>query len=426
MKRSSDLGWRSLWLGARWPARLLFVGLVALFVTRSIVSLKVGVPDRQGFLRMGAAALDGDFSRELTLNTYPPAFPVVMAPLEALRRLTGDAINRHLWGAGQLIALGFATLELGRALELDLTLGAVNLAWLSVWRPIVADLNNQNVSLFLLAMVAAALRLLRRERPAAAGMVLGAGMSLKLWPGLALLGYARRPRVFWPLCGGVLVALGLASLAVVMVLGPSHAGAALHYWLTEVAPQAGGPELANQSWRAEVLRLTGELGPDAVTGSYVWRKSVVGSLGLAVGAALWMAFAFFTLLRPGRSARVACLDSLLSLILGTAALPVAWPHSYVVLLPLALALAGSIPTLRCSGRALLWLFAAGAVLTSFLDYDLIGRPFAARLAFYGPGLLGALCMCAAGLGLRRSWQASDAPEPPAGVGIRSPEVEAVS
>jgi hypothetical protein len=139
----------------------------------------------------------------------------------------------------------------------------------------------------------------------------------------------------------------------------------------------------------------------------VWRNSLVGSVGLAIGAAVWLAFAVFTLRWPGRSTRVACLDSSLSLALGTAALPVAWPHSYVALLPLALALASSVPTL---GRRhhVIWLFAIGAVLTSFLDYDLIGRPLATRIAFYGPGLFGALFICAAGLGLRRTWQAQDA------------------
>jgi hypothetical protein len=375
------------------------------FAGRSVYSLKTGRADRLGFLDMGTAALAGDFDRELTRNTYPPAFSIAMAPIAALRRLTGDAVVRHLWGTAQILALIYATWRFGEALELSLGLGVVALGWLSVWRPIVGDLNNQNVSLFLLAMVAAALFDLRRRRPLTAGLWLGAGASLKVWPGFALVGSLRSGRVTIPLLGGVALAVLGAALAVVGVLGPERAVEATRFWLGEVAPRAGGSELANQSFRAEALRLTGTLGPTALTGPYAWRVTRAGTIGLALGVASWLAFAIFVALRPGKSARVNALDAALSLTLGTTALPVAWPHAYVVLLPLSLTLVSAVPQLRDRGRAvILTLFGAGVGLTSVLDYDIIGRALAGRLAFFGDGLLGALCFFAAGFGLRQLWQ----------------------
>ena len=418
--------WRFLWRAADWPSRLLFVAVLTLFVGRATYVVKQGRADRLGFMDMGGAALVGDFDRELLRNTYPPSFSVAMAPLAALQRSLGEPASRWLWGAAQLAALGYLTLEFGRALGLQLTLGAIAFAWLSAWRPIVGDLNNQNVTLFLLALVAGALALLRRKRPAAAGVALGVGASLKLWPGLALLGFLRPPRTALPLLLGMVFALGMASLAVVGTLGPGTARAALRFWLTEVVPRAGGTELANQSWRAEILRLTGATAPDGRTGTYQWQLSRLGSLGLAIGGVQWLGFALFTIIRPARSFQVRSLDSVLSLVLGTAALPVAWNHSYVVLIPIALAIVASLPLLESKGRGVLLLFAAGVSLVSLMDSDIVGRAFADRLAFHGNGLLGALLWFAAGLGLRALWQA--APQSPTSTdnGSRSPPANALS
>jgi hypothetical protein len=393
---------------------VLFLAVLLLFAGRSVYSLKTGRADRLGFLDMGTAALAGDFDRELTRNTYPPAFSVAMAPIAALRRFTGDAFIRHLWGTAQLLALLYLTLEFDEVLELRLGLGAIAFAWLAVWRPIAADLNNQNVSLFLLALVAAALGALRKRRPLGAGLWLGVGASLKLWPGFAVVGSLSSPRVGLKLLCGVALAVLAAMLAVLGTLGPDRAAEAMRFWLGEVAMRAGGSELANQSWRAEALRLNGIFDRSAATGPYQWQISHAGNLGLALGFTLWLVLAIAATLRPGRNARVGALDSVLSLVLGTTALPVAWPHAYVVLLPLSLAVVSAARELRERGRSLLVLYGAGVVLTSVLDYDIIGRPLAATLAFYGSGLLGALCFFAAGVKLRRLWQdaASEPARPP--------------
>jgi hypothetical protein len=396
--------WVALWRQAGLGSRVLFVLVLLFFAGRSVYSLKTGRADRLGFLDMGTAALAGDFDRELTRNTYPPAFSVAMAPIAALRRLTGDAVIRHLWGTAQLLALLYLTLAFDEVLELGLGLGAIAVAWLAVWRPIAADLNNQNVSLFLLAMVAAALGDLRKRRPLGAGLWLGAGASLKLWPGFAVVGSLRSPRVGLALLCGIALAMLGSALAVLATLGPGRAAEAMRFWLGDVAMRAGGSELANQSWRGEALRLNGIFDRSAATGPYQWQMSHAGNLGLAVGATLWLQLAIIASLRPARSARVGALDAALSLVLGTTALPVAWPHAYVVLLPLSLALVSALPELKDHRLGILALFVAGVVLTSVLDYDLIGRPLAGRLAFYGSGLLGALCFFAAGVKLRRLWQ----------------------
>ena len=399
-----------MWREARWPARCLFMALCGLFLLRAGFTDRVHPGgDREGFMRIGAQVLDGRLFLDPEVNTYPPPFAVAMAPLEAARRLVGDRPIRYLWGAAQLCALAVFTLGFGRLLGLSLSLGAVAVGWLFTWRYIVGDLNNQNTTLFLLALVTGALTLAARGRKVGAGALLGVGAALKIWPAVALWllllegwGAARRAAV------GFALGLGAAAGVTVAVLGPGRAVEAVRFWLLEVGPKVGGPGLLNQSWRGLALRL---LTPAPALLSPVKLLSgpgvgVAKLAALAVGAGVFALVLGWLTLRPSRSQRGRALDGLLVILALLPALPVTWFHYFTVVLPIVLAVVAGgrdlPPRTRAAARVLV---VAGTLIGAFLDVDIVGRPVWRAVAFYGNALWGALLVLAAGMLVREAWRA---------------------
>ncbi len=394
MEAALDRPRRSAWSIAAWPTRLAFLGLAGLFLARA---LHLGPhPDRLGFLQIGDGLLGRWPFESLAIDTYPPPFAVAMAPLAALARVLPDPAIRWLWGLCQLACLAWLTLACLRIFALPRSLGLVAVGWLCGWRPIVGDLNSQNVTLFLCALVVAALERDARGDRLRAGALLGLGAALKVWPILALPALMRRSQ--WPKALAGAAAGGLGAVAVaVAAYGPRAALEAFRFWIVRVIPQAGGAELQNQAFRGLVLRFLGPI-PAA--------RLVQAALGaLCLGAALAM-----VLSRPATSARVRALDGLLLVLAGTPALPLAWYFYYLPVAPVAMAVAGSTAELRpMARRSALWLLSLGTLLGGFIDVDVVGRRLWSAGAACGNSLFGALLVTAAGFVVREAWRAADAP-----------------
>ena len=389
--------WIDLWRTARWPARALFLALAALFVARAVYEPPSGC-DLGGFLDIGDGVLDGRLLQDTFINSYPPTFSVVMAPLSALARATSRLLVRHLWGLAQLAALSYFTLGFARLMRLRLSLGAVALAWLCTWRYVVGDLNNQNVSLFLWALTTLALTRAAEGRSAAAGLLLGFGSALKIMPGFAALALVE-PRT--PRRGSVVAAIAAGILATtaatMLVLGPRF-GRAMGFWLGRIVPSFGGPWPGNQGWNGLFQRLAGPGVPPP--------RLLATAAGLLVLGGLVAAL----FLRPATSSRVRALDASLAILAGLPALPIAWFHYYTAAIPVALAVAASWTRLEPGPRrAAGGLLAAGTLLGAFLDVDLVGAKAWAFAAHYGNALFGALLVLAAGLVLRAAWRREDEP-----------------
>ncbi len=378
----------ALWREARWADRLLFGALGVLFAVRA--TFRGPHPDRLGFLAIGQGVLEGRLYRNAVINTYPPSFSVAMAPLAWLESHLGDLPVRLLWGGGQLAALAAFTFLSARALRLRLSLRAVALAWLCCWRYIVGDLNNQNVTLFLLAILAWALAEFVRGREARAGLLIATGAALKVFPGFAVIGLWRGERRARLVAGCALGALGALGFTAA-VLGSARLIEAVRFWFEEVLPAAGGPQLLNQSLKGLLLRMA----PGG-------RTAMAAS---GIGAAALLSLALVFALRPARDRRGAALDALLATLLSVMLLPFAWFHYYTAGMPICLAVFsswGDLPP-RPRSRALA-LIVAGSAIGAFLDIDLVGRAAWTTAATFGNALFGALLVFAAGFVLREAWR----------------------
>ncbi len=410
----------ALWRAARWPARALFLVVATVFVSRAVVIGPHPLADREGFHKIGAAVLGGGLYAEREVNTYPPTFSVVMAAMEVARRTVGDRPLRWIWGAAQLACLIGATFGFARLLGLQLTLGALAACWFCTWRFIAGDLNNQNVTLFLFALVAGAGALAARERYGAAGALLGLGASVKLWPAAALLPLlcTESPRARRA-AAGFAAGIAAAAAAVVAALGPARAAEAMRFWIREVAPRVGGPSILNQSWRGLALRLLAVC--DVQSNTCLPGDGAARIAAAVAGAAVISVVLGFVVFRPARSVRVRTLDGALLVLAVMPALPVAWFHYYAVAIPVALAVtAGHRDLAEPVRRRAVALLVAGTVLGAFLDVDLVGRRIWSAVAFYGNALAGALLLLAAGLVVREGWRIAEVEAQETGTAAATP------
>jgi hypothetical protein len=396
--------WLSLWREARWPARALFLSLAALFLARAVYEPNSGC-DLAGFLRIGGQALERRLVDDPECNTYPPPFSVAMAPVAALAQLVGPRAVRHLWGFAQLAALAYSTLAFARVLGLRCSLGAIALSWLCGWGHVVDDLNNQNVSSLLWALVAWALVRASRGRSGTAAAALAAGATLKVMPGFAFLsllapGAPRRARAVLGFLAGL---LGV-TLATVLALGPQLFEEAVRFWLTRIVPHAGvrfGP--GNRGWSGLAARWW--------AGAEEAQRQWIHLLGNGTGLAVLAALVLVVFLRPARTFRGVALDALLVTAAGVLTLPIVWSHYLTICIPIALAVIASSHELAPAERRFACgLLAAGALLSCFFNVDLVGARIWAFVDHHGSTLWGTLLFLAAGLVLRSAWRRGDAVE----------------
>jgi hypothetical protein len=409
---SSPLAWlRALWRSAGWGERSLFLAVALLFAFRATFYRGRPGGDRTGFHVIAAGVLDGHPDRNPGRNTYPPTFSVAMVPVELARRSVGDLPVRMVWGLGQLAALVYLSFACASLFARHLGLGGLALVWVAGWRFVVSDLNNQNVSLFLAAMVAAALLAFDRGRETRAGALLGVGTLLKVWPGAALIALVfapalRRARAV----RGFVAAIAIGGAVTAVALGPAGLVEAIRFWIHDIVPRVGGPALLNQSFRGLCYRLlvpgvdirattTAPLGPLADRARLV-------SMGL--GLALFVSVCAVLFFRRARDGRERALDGFLLTVAVMPALPIVWVHYAVTTLPLMMAVAAvatdPTPTLLGMRRWAIALAAAGSILACLLDVDLVGVRAWRAAAFFGNALAGVLLLLSAGLMVRAIWR----------------------
>ncbi|HXI59749.1 MAG TPA: glycosyltransferase family 87 protein, partial [Polyangia bacterium] len=177
---------------------------------------------------------------------HPPAAQLLVLPLVPLG-FRGAAL---VWLALSLVALGGLALMLvavvtGEQRPRPLQV-AVAFGLLVLWPPVLHNLAKGQWSIFLATLVAAGWRALDRGRPRTAGAWLGLAASLKATP-LLLLGYLilRHRRAAGAMAAMVLAA-GLASLAVSGV-------EPWRVWLAAAAPNV----LAWQTWLVNTASVNG-------------------------------------------------------------------------------------------------------------------------------------------------------------------------
>ena len=345
------------------PAHLWLFALLAAWTVAALSQvlpfLRLSGGDFANLHRGAAALVAGESAFARPELDYPPLVPVLLAPLGLLSLETA----RLVWLALSLMAVVLAMLAVWRLAGRDLAATCAVAIVLLVDGSATPNLAIGQVNPVLLLLLALAL-LLHRSRPALAAAAVGLAAALKIWPGLLLLSWIPGARLAgsdrsdrsdhataYRAAGGavlvwaLLVALPFGVLAV--ATPPPHLPLAHGYWF-------GTPALLNFSAPAAVLRASygwqpgSALPRDWVDGvSSAWslapgrqRISAATSLVL-LGAGL--AALFVRLRRVGRSAagpEIACALVALALV----AAPIAWYHYQLLQLPaFVLALA---PALR--------------------------------------------------------------------------------
>ena len=173
--------------------RVAFAAVVFALLAVTVVRYreKVREPNHDGFtksafLRWRPQLLALDRGEDIYLaHRYPnpPVMALILRPFAALP-LEAGALTWLLFKAG-LAAVGFAwalrlAAEPGHAFP---RLAVPVVAWLSI-HPVIADLQHNNVNIFIAFLLFAALELVRRRWDAAAGVVLALAIACKVTPAL--------------------------------------------------------------------------------------------------------------------------------------------------------------------------------------------------------------------------------------------------
>jgi len=379
--------------------------------------------DYLGFVAFGRAALDGvlPYGRELEAlyrpdlhaawATWPPAFApfaAVLALVDRVSRSLGVFLVQTAALGGLATTLAFFAGRMGAGGRADgpparesrgaivlLVTAPVLLALAVPYRILLDSLQNTQVNLLVLGLVAVAFGLLRSGRRWAGGFTLGAATSFKAAP-LLLLGYLAwrgRWRDLGAAAAGV-VAWWVALPALVLVIGGGSAGGGpAGGWLGSYAAWLGhatsGTLLvrgSNQSLLAVILRLV----------------PVGRGTGIALFGVVTLVLAVFTLAAIGRPLRRVgprreAAELAVMLVAVSLLSPLAWKAHYVSLAPLVLVLAagpiaaGGRATARRGratdggrvGAGLLVLFALAFVALDLTGRDLVGRGVSAAAERWG-------------------------------------------
>lgn len=415
---------------ARTAVRLLAGGLAAGLVWVAFRELR-SPGDYLGFAAFGRAALDGvlPYSRALealyrpglhaSWATWPPAFAPAAAALslvDGVSRFLGIFLVQTAALGGLATALVFFARRMGigdgvgarRAMAALFLTAPVLLALAVPYRILLDSLQNTQVNLLVLGLVAGAFGLLGSGRRWAGGLTLGAATSFKAAP-LLLLGYlAWRGR--WRDLGAAAVGVvvwWVALPALVLWIGGGAPGGVVASYAAWLGHATSGTLLvrgSNQSLLAVILRLA-PVGRGAGIALFAAATLLLATLTLA---------AFGRPLRrvgPGReAAELAVMLVAISLLS-----PLAWKAHYVSLAPLVLVLAAGVrreegePGARV-GAGLLVLFALAFVALDLTGRDLVGHGLSAAAERWGAVTWTALTLMLAALWkLRRG--AGGLPEP---------------
>jgi hypothetical protein len=409
---------------AKLLAALLVAGLlyVALREVRS-------PGDYLGFVAFGRGALDGRLPYGPTLEaiyrpgldatwaTWPPAFAPLAAALALVDRVSrplGVLLVQAAGLAGLAAALAFFARRMGAGAPAGtrpgapatpaarpaplalLCSGPVLLALLVPYRVLLDSLQNTQVNLLVLGLVAAAFWLMRRERRWSGGLTLGAATAFKAAP-LLLLGYlAWRGR--WKELGAAVVGAAVWWLALpALLVGPSGLLGSFGAWLAQATAGTLLTRGSNQSLLAAMLRVVPDGRPVA----------------LAAFAAAVLLLAVVTLVAFGGpfrevSARREAAELAVVLVVVSLLSPLSWKAHFVSLAPLVLVLASEHAAGLGARTALLLALAFGAL--DLTGRDLVGRALSAGAERWGAVTWAAMALLLAALWRLAGERQSDPPE----------------
>jgi hypothetical protein len=256
---------------------------------------------------------------------YPPPLAALVTPLAAL--FPSDPIpGLWIWSGLGAIVLAASILALARAERLDERFPILTGGW--VWLlvaaafalpPVVDELVNGNVHLFLVGLLTAAWLGLRRgdvRGTAVAGVAIGIATVIKLFPALLLLWLALRGR--WRPIGWAILGAGVLALVTLPITGLEPWTQYPTVLANMAAPIDTSAALSPVTWLAPML------GFDAAK-LLVWAAVVV--------AVVWVARS------PGGDRLGFAAVTVLALV----ATPALWTHYLSILvLPLLLALATGV------------------------------------------------------------------------------------
>jgi alpha-1,2-mannosyltransferase len=285
--------------------------------------------------------------------TYPPFAALVFLPLSALPWLAA----RVVWQVLSLVclwwivrtALKLLAARAGEAYDLRWSRRALLWTAIALWcEPVRKTLDFGQINLVLVAVVFAAMVATRQP---VAGLGVGAGVGLKLTPGISVLFFLATRRftaAVWSAAGfAITVALGFLV----------SASDSWRYWfeLLGAADRVGPVGSAiNQSLRGALSR---SLGHDVQT-SWPWL------LAVAVSAVLtW--FALRAAVRVGDELAAVVVVQLFGLLVS----PISWSHHWLWIIPLVLWTAHGA---RHPGRVALgvaWVVVTGADVITFLIHQ---------------------------------------------------------
>ncbi len=153
----------------------------------------------------------------ITRNAHPPSSVLLALPLSRL-----DYPDAFLvWSLLSLVALGVSLWIVVRQLRIPFTAWSVapTVTLLLVCNPFSQQMIQGQLNLILLLLVTCVWAADRSERPAAAGLCLGAATAIKLFPGLLFVYFLLRRR--WAVFAWGVAGLALLTALTAVVFGPA-------------------------------------------------------------------------------------------------------------------------------------------------------------------------------------------------------------
>ena len=258
------------------------------------------------------------------INAHPPTSVLLFLPLAGMEYRPALLA----WNLAGLVMLGVGLAIVYRQLELSLPAWSVfpTLAILLLCRPLLVQLFHGQLNLALLVLVTAAWAAARSGQPRWAGALVGAAMSIKVFPGFLFLYLILRRQWSAVAVGALTVALLTGITAA--VLGP---GVYLTY-VRDVLPRL---ESFRSSWfNASLVGFWTRLFNPATLEEHVeplWRSSAAARTGIVVS---WIAVVAAVTWSVRRARTRIHLDhafgaSVTGMLLCS---PITWDHSFVLLL----------------------------------------------------------------------------------------------
>lgn len=402
------------WLLRHRQALIITVAGLVVLITATCVAQQLAKGDADAVLFAHAGRLLLTPSNDLYLSPvpphnnyyyYPPFFAILCLPLNWLP----EWLLLILWAVGSVGALTWSLCSFYRGmtatpffdLEARRRWIVIGVATIFILRPAIDHLRFGQVNIFVLAAAVLALLLIERQREGAAGLLLGAGIAVKLLilPFTLLFVLQRRYLVLV----GTGVAIIVAAALPAFFIGVEKNIALHREWFDVVllAVPSEWTSNGNISIAAQMMRYFTPATAFEYKGVVYHvtlielSSQIVTILKYLISGLVLLVIAFFALrFRNAREvvfkwgiyalvfALVPCFSTITEV-----------PH-LVLLGPPAIFVAHGVFVERVGGRALRWLFAASFVLTTLTSKTFVGEYLGKLFASTGLVMLGVVLLAA--------------------------------